>query len=95
MPDETSRASELRKDPTGGAIEPTTGAIGQPMLGADADGDGVADALLSRMVPGELNGVTWYVGYRIVDNAAKVNVNTAFSRDRDWPDSDLRFVAFP
>ena len=63
-------------------------AAGQPIglryLAADADGDGIADSLLCRLLPGELNGVTWYVAMRIVDNAAKVNVNTALSKQYDF-----------
>ena len=66
-------------------MDVTTGQpISPPYLAADADGDGIADSLLSRLLPGELNGVTWYVGYRIVDNAAKVNVNTALSQQYDF-----------
>ena len=65
-------------------IDPATGAAGAIDLAADADGDGIADAMLSRLLPGELNGVTWYMAARVVDNAAKVNVNTAMSRQADF-----------
>lgn len=60
------------------------GSGGLPILAADADGDGTADALMSRLVPGEINGVTYFVSYRIVDNAAKINVNMAWTRSNDF-----------
>ncbi len=50
-------------------------------LAADADGDGVADAGLYRLPVGEINGVTYYAGVRIVDNAAGVNASVAYR----WP----------
>ncbi len=63
-------------------VDPVDGVVTR--TAADADGDGIADCMLSRLLPGEVNGVTWYVGWRAVDNAAKVNVNTALSRERDY-----------
>lgn len=63
-------------------LDPVDGVVTR--IAGDADGDGIADCMLSRLLPGEINGVTWYVGWRVVDNAAKVNVNTAFSRERDY-----------
>lgn len=53
------------------------------VLAADCDGDGEADAMLQRLPMGPINGVTYYVAYRIVDNNSAVNVNTALSRDFD------------
>lgn len=50
-------------------------------LAADADGDGVADTGLFRLPVGEINGVTYYAGVRIIDNAAAVNASVAWT----WP----------
>ncbi len=50
-------------------------------LAADADGDGIADTRLFRLPVGEINGVTYYAGIRIVDNAAAVNASVAMM----WP----------
>ena len=48
-----------------------------PYLAADADGDGIADAGLFRLPIGTVNGVTYFAGLRIVDNAAAVNASIA------------------
>src|SRR5205085_11988756 len=45
---------------------------------ADADGDGIADSFLSRLPIGTINGITYYYAVRIIDNAAAVNLNTAW-----------------
>src|SRR4029453_2655031 len=50
-----------------------------PFFAADADGDGVADAGLVKLPIGRIDGVTYYVALRIIDNNSAVNVNTAFS----------------
>jgi hypothetical protein len=59
-------------------------------IAADADGDGMADAGLSPVIlnPDAIgidrfldakNGVVYFVGYRIVDNSARINLNTALT----------------
>jgi hypothetical protein len=48
-------------------------------LAADADGDGVADSFLVRMPIGTVNGLTYYYAVRIIDNAAALNINTAWA----------------
>ncbi len=48
------------------------------VLAADADGDGIADAGLFRLPIGQINGVTYYGGVRIVDNAAAINAAIAW-----------------
>jgi hypothetical protein len=50
-----------------------------PFLAADTDGDGIADAGLFRLPCGEINGVTYYGAYRIVDNAAAINASVAWA----------------
>jgi hypothetical protein len=60
----------------------TTGTWGwspSAYLAADTDGDGIADAGLFRLPCGEINGVTYYGAYRIVDNAAAVNASVAWT----------------
>jgi len=47
-------------------------------VAADADGDGIADSFLVRMPIGTINGITYYYAVRIIDNAAAVNLNTAW-----------------
>ena len=44
-------------------------------MAADADGDGIADSALVKLLT--LDGVTYYGAVRIVDNAAAVNANIA------------------
>ena len=53
-------------------------------LAADADGDGIADAGLCHIPGGDANGISYYVGVRIVDNNSAINVNTAWSRQFDY-----------
>src|SRR5690606_4630353 len=55
-------------------------------LGADADGDGVADSLLFPMTLSEQDGVRYYAAIRIIDNNSALNALTAHgpaSTDRD------------
>ncbi|HEX2970913.1 MAG TPA: hypothetical protein VHP11_01195, partial [Tepidisphaeraceae bacterium] len=49
-------------------------------LGADADGDGIADSVLCRLSTGPVQGVTYYYAVRIIDNASAININTARTR---------------
>ncbi|CAN5538335.1 hypothetical protein BH09PLA1_BH09PLA1_07980 [soil metagenome] len=50
-------------------------------IAGDADGDGIADSGLKRLGVGDVNGLTYFYGVRIVDNGSAVTVNTAWSRD--------------
>jgi hypothetical protein len=54
------------------------------VVAGDADGDGIADCGLQKLPVGEINGVTYYVGFRIIDNNSAINVNTALRRDADY-----------
>lgn len=58
-------------DQTGSPIPGTP-----PILAADTDGDGIADAHFVKMMT--IDGITYYAAFRIVDNAAAFNVNTAW-----------------
>ncbi|MGE5609322.1 MAG: hypothetical protein ACM359_08715 [Bacillota bacterium] len=49
-------------------------------LAADADGDGIADSVLYRLSSGPVQGVTYYMGARIIDNSSAININTARTR---------------
>ena len=62
-------------------IDPATGRRATVIAG-DADGDGIADCMLERLT--ELNGITYYSGYRIVDHNSAINVNTAQSNTTDF-----------
>lgn len=46
-------------------------------LAGDADGDGIADSALFKLPIGQINGVTYYGGVRVVDNAAAINAAIA------------------
>jgi hypothetical protein len=48
---------------------------------ADADGDGIADALFFLLPGASTDGLTWYAAVRIIDNNSAINANTAISRD--------------
>lgn len=55
-----------------------------PILAADADGDGVADSMYRKMPLGTLNGLTYYMAVRVIDNGSAVNLNTAWSSLTDF-----------
>ncbi|HYE21726.1 MAG TPA: hypothetical protein VEA69_25020 [Tepidisphaeraceae bacterium] len=63
-------------------INPNTGApVGQPMIAADTDYDGIADAFYFKLPVSPINGVTWYGATRVVDHNSKLNLNTAGDPD--------------
>lgn len=47
----------------------------KPILAADADGDGIADSGLVKLLT--LDGITYYAAVRIVDNSAAINASIA------------------
>src|SRR5665213_2317557 len=55
--------------------DPATKSI---FLAASASGDGIADSGLVRLPIGEINGVTWYVATRVIDNGSANNASIAF-----------------
>jgi hypothetical protein len=77
-------------------ITPTPGAaFRRTVVAGDADGDGIADSGLAPIIlnPGAngvnryldtANGVVYFVSYRVVDNSAKVNINTALTARSDF-----------
>jgi hypothetical protein len=68
--------------------------ISYTYLAGDADGDGIADCGMCRLPVGQINGLTYYAGVRIIDNCAAVNVNTAMCRRYDFS-GDLSTTALP
>lgn len=48
-------------------------------IAADADGDGIADAVLWKLLDSPIDGVTYYVAYRIIDNSSAVNASIAWA----------------
>ncbi|HSI34107.1 MAG TPA: hypothetical protein VK986_11010 [Tepidisphaeraceae bacterium] len=65
-------------------VNPDTGAlIGSPMIAADTDYDGIADALYFKLPVSPINGVTWYGATRVLDHNSKLNVNTAGDPDAE------------
>lgn len=54
-------------------------------LAADTDGDGQPDALLVRMPVGNLQGVTYYMAMRVVDNNSAINASIAWNRGGATP----------
>lgn len=85
-----------------GGIDPTI-ASNLPYIAGDADGDGIADSGLSPVVlnpsivnPNVIdryldraNNVVYFVSYRVVDNSAKLNLNTALSKRGDIVDQSI------
>lgn len=61
-----------------------TGLAARKYLAGDADGDGIADCGLVKIPVGEINGLTYYAGFRIIDNGSAINLNTAIRRDADY-----------
>ncbi|CAN5434030.1 hypothetical protein BH09PLA1_BH09PLA1_03500 [soil metagenome] len=59
-------------------------AVPKLTLAADADGDGIADSGLCHIPGADANGISYYVGIRIIDNNSAINVNTAWSREFDY-----------
>jgi hypothetical protein len=75
-----------------GAVDPTVPQLAWTLPGtttlawrpaADTDGDGIADAFLSRLQGATTNGLTTYVAWRIIDNAAAVNAAVAWEHKRN------------
>ena len=71
-------------------------------IAGDSDGDGIADGGLSPVVlnPAQAessidryldraNNVVYFVSYRVVDNSAKLNLNTALSKRGDIVDTSI------
>jgi hypothetical protein len=54
------------------------------IIGADADGDGIADAGYCLVPGGPINGITYYYATRVVDNAAALNASTAYNMTSDF-----------
>lgn len=56
------------------------------VLAADADGDGIADSgysYLGTLGNPAYSGVTFYAGYRVIDNNSAINANTALTNGPD------------
>jgi hypothetical protein len=61
------------------------GATAAPFYAADADGDGIADSLFCKVPVGQIDGVTYYVATRIIDNNSAINASSAFTQAGDVP----------
>ncbi|MDP9172933.1 MAG: helix-hairpin-helix domain-containing protein [Planctomycetota bacterium] len=61
---------------------------GTTAIAGDADGDGVADSLLTRLHGAYYDGLTWYAGVRIIDDNSAININTAWDRDNDYDNTN-------
>ena len=64
--------------------------MGTKFLAADADGDGIADSGLWKLPIGSIDGLTYYVAVRMVDNNSAININTAWS-NRDFSPNGIVF----
>ena len=64
---------------------------GSPILAGDADGDGIADGGLWKLPIGPINGITYYVCYRVIDNGSAINLSTAMQAN----DAATVFAATP
>lgn len=54
------------------------GGVSEPVVAADADGDGIADSGLVKLSPGPLEGITYYGAVRIIDNNSALNASVAW-----------------
>ena len=87
------------------AFNYTGGPAGEPVgtfLASDTDGDGIADGGMMPILINpnannwvdryldQANGVVYFMSYRVVDNSAQLNVNTALSAK-----GDFNFVGTP
>lgn len=70
------------------AVYPALRSGSTAIIAGDADGDGIADCGLqyvgTESQNPDLAGVRYYVGYRVVDNSSRININTAYSVTGDW-----------
>jgi Tfp pilus assembly protein PilX len=57
---------------------PASWQVDGPFLAADATGWGIADSALVPLNIPPTQGISWFAAWRIVDNAAAVDLNTAF-----------------
>jgi len=60
------------------------GGLDTTYVASDADGDGIADSGLMKLPMGKVDGITYYVGIRIIDDNSAINVNTAWSKTTDY-----------
>ena len=72
------------------------GNVRADFIAGDADGDGIADSGMSPVIINptattgldryydSANGVVYFVSYRVVDDSAKINVNTALTARSDF-----------
>jgi DNA uptake protein ComE-like DNA-binding protein len=52
-------------------------------LAADADGDGIADAILFKLPVSPIGGITYYGAVRVLDNNSAINLNTAWDPNNE------------
>ena len=76
------------------AVSPPT-ATNYMALAGDADGDGIADCPLFRLPIGQINGVTYYGGVRVVDDAAAINAAIAWQPNTPPASATLPGNFFP
>jgi hypothetical protein len=68
--------------------------INSPLTTADADGDGIGDSKWEKLEDvNTRSGKPIYAAFRIIDNSAMLNVNTAFKLDPTAPDANLLDLA--
>lgn len=65
----------------------------RPFIAADTDADGVADAMLVKLPITPISGITYYAAIRVVDNSAKLNLNTAANADAEHATVSVRNAA--
>jgi DNA uptake protein ComE-like DNA-binding protein len=63
----------------------SAGAQAPTFVAGDADGDGIADCGLMRLPGVYADGITYYLGLRIIDNNSAINVNTAWDDNSGTP----------
>lgn len=97
-----SRSDNTRVYPSLGVMRDATDPANRTFfIGGDADGDGIADSglipiAIDKSVEGidryvdRKNGVVYFMAYRVVDNSAQINANTALSVKGDFANLAVR-----
>jgi len=68
--------------------DPNDPNFGKIVLAADADGDGIPDAGYFELPVGQINGLRYFAGFRVIDNNSALNVSVAWENFRNAEPND-------
>ena len=75
--------------------QPANSPSAGPFIAGDATGMGIADTAMKRLSSGSIMGVDFYGGIRVIDNGSKINLNTAWTSQRDLDKLNNCYNFFP